>query len=294
VQPLKDLMDRAVAAETGGEVALASIFGGFPMADIPHVGFTAIVVADGDPAPADALIDELLDMAWERRAGFVYQVVPIAQSIAEARRLDGGPIVLVDHGDNVFSGGTQDVMATVAEALRQELEEIAIGPIWDPVSVARMAEAGIGAEVSLELGGRTDMPALGLKGEPLPVRGRVRRLTEGRYRVTCPMMTGVELDHGTCAVLETGRAQILVASKRMEPFDLGVFRHAGIEPTAMRYLLIKSRQHFRAGFAPIARHIVLVSGPGVTSSDYGLFKWTKVPRPLYPLDPDMARPAASA
>jgi microcystin degradation protein MlrC len=294
VPPLKDIMDRVVAAEAEGQVLLASVFGGFPMADIPHVGFTAIVVGDGDPAPADALIGELLDMAWERRADFVYEVVPIARSIADARRLDGGPIVLVDHGDNVFSGGTQDVMATVAEALRQELDDIAIGPIWDPVSVARMAEAGIGAEVSLELGGRTDMPALGLNGEPLAVSGRVRRLTDGRYRVTCPMMTGVELDHGICAVLDTGRAQILVASRRMEPFDLGVFRHAGIEPTAMRFLLIKSRQHFRAGFAPIARHIVLVSGPGVTSSDYGLFKWTKVPRPLYPLDRDMARPGPAA
>ena len=105
-----------------------------------------------------------------------------------------------------------------------------------------------------------------------------------------PMMTGIELDHGASAVLDTGRAEILVSSKRMEPFDLGVFRHAGIEPTAKRYLLIKSRQHFRAGFGPIARHVVLVSGPGVTSSDYGLFQWTKVPRPLYPLDPDMIWP----
>jgi microcystin degradation protein MlrC len=68
---------------------------------------------------------------------------------------------------------------------------------------------------------------------------------------------------------------------------LGVFRHAGIEPTAKRYLLIKSRQHFRAGFEPIAKHIVLLSGPGVTSSDYSLFDFRAVPRPLYPLDPDM-------
>lgn len=292
VQPLKDIMDRVVAAETHGEVLLCSVFGGFPMADIPHVGFTAIVVADGDPAPADRLMGELLDMAWERRAAFVYDVEPIAASIAAARQLGDGPIVLVDHGDNVFSGGTQDVMATVAEALRQELENIAIGPIWDPASVQRMITAGEGEAVTLELGGRTDMPALDLAGEPLTVGGRVRRITDGRYRVTCPMMTGIELDHGASAVLDTGRAQILVASKRMEPFDLGVFRHAGIEPLEKRYLLIKSRQHFRAGFEPIARHVVLVSGPGVTSSDYGLFQWTKVPRPLYPLDPEMARPGS--
>jgi microcystin degradation protein MlrC len=290
VQPLKDIMDRAVAAEARGEVLACSLFGGFPMADIPHVGFSAVVVADGETAKADALVQELLEMAWERRADFVYEVEPVARGIAAAKALDGGPIVLVDHGDNVFSGGTQDVMATVAEALRQELDDIAIGPLWDPASVERMIAAGSGAEVALELGGKTAMPALGLAGEPLPVQGRVGRITDGRYRVSCPMMTGVELDHGASAVLETGRAQILVCSKRMEPFDLGVFRHAGIEPTAKRYLLIKSRQHFRAGFGPIAKHILLLSGPGVTSSDYGLFRWTKVPRPLYPLDPDMARP----
>jgi microcystin degradation protein MlrC len=294
VAPLMDLMARAVAAEASGEVLACSIFGGFPMADIPHVGFTVVVVADGDGAAADRLIAELLDLAWRRRAEFVYEVEPIERSIAAARRLAPepgcGPVVLVDHGDNVFSGGTQDVMATVAEALRQELDEIAIGPIWDPASVARMIEAGVGQEVTLELGGRTAMPALGLEGEPLRVSGRVRRITDGRYVVTCPMMTGIELDHGASAVLDIGRAEILVSSKRMEPFDLGVFRHAGIEPTAKRYLLIKSRQHFRAGFEPIARHVVLVSGPGVTSSDYDLFRWTKVPRPLYPLDPEMARP----
>ena len=291
VVPLKDIMARAVAAEAGGEALLCSIFGGFPMADIPHVGFTAIVVSDGDAADAERLITELLEAAWQRRADFVYEVEPIERSIAGARELDEGPIVLVDHGDNVFSGGTQDVMATLAETLRQGLDDIAIGPIWDPESARLMIAAGVGAEVSLELGGKTDMPALGLKGEPLRVSGRVRRITDGRYRVTCPMMTGIELDHGACAVLDTGSAEILVASKRMEPFDLGVFRHAGIEPTAKRYLLIKSRQHFRAGFGPIARHVVLLSGPGVTSSDYRLFRWTRVPRPLFPLDPDAAPPA---
>jgi microcystin degradation protein MlrC len=289
VPPLQKIMERVVAAEAQGEMLLCSVFGGFPMADIPHVGFTVIAVADGDAAKADRLISELLDLAWERRADFVYQVEPIAQSIAAAKQLGEGAIVLVDHGDNVFSGGTQDVMATVAEVLAQDLDDIAIGPIWDPASVEKMIAAGIGNEVTLELGGKTAMPALGLAGEPLSVSGRVRRITDGRYRVTCPMMTGVELDHGACAVLDTGRAEILVASKRMEAFDLGVFRHAGIEPTAKRYLLIKSRQHFRAGFAPIAKHIVLLSGPGVTSSDYGLFKWTKIPRPLYPIDPGMTR-----
>jgi microcystin degradation protein MlrC len=226
-------------------------------------------------------------MAWNRRADFVFEVEPLSESISRAKTLEGGPIVLVDHEDNVFSGGTQDVMDTVAEALAQGLSDMAVGPIWDPVSVGHMIEAGVGKEVTLLLGGKTDMPAIGLKGNPLEVHGTVRCITDGRYTVTCPMETGMVLNHGSSAVLDTGGVEILVCSERMEAFDLGVFRHAGIEPTARRYLLIKSRHHFRAGFEPIAAHIVYLAGSGVTSSNYSLFRFNKIPRPIYPVDPGM-------
>ena len=284
VEPMKSIMDRAITAERSGEVLNASVFGGFPMADVPHVGLTAVIVADRGAAAAERLCTELLSTAWRRRSEFVFHVAPLASSLAHAKTLEGGPIVLVDHGDNVFSGGTQDVMETVAEALKAGLSDMAVGPIWDPQTVMELVRAGIGAHVTVKLGGKTSMPAVGLRGRPLELSGTVRCITDGRYKVTCPMMTGLTLSHGVSAVLDVGAAEILVCSERMEPFDLGVFRHAGIEPTKKRYVLIKSRQHFRAGFEPIARHIVLLSGPGVTSSDYSLFEFNRVPRPIYPLD----------
>lgn len=287
VEPLKGIMESAIAAEKGGNVLNASVFGGFPLADIPFVGFSSVIVADDNTAAAEQLRNALLDMAWDRRAEFVFEVEPLSESIARAKTLEGGPVVLVDHADNVFSGGTQDVMDTVAEALAQGLSDMALGPIWDPESVGHMIEAGVGKKVSLMLGGKTDMPSIALKGQPLEVHGTVRRITDGRYTVTCPMDTGVVLNHGPSAVLDTGGVEILVCSERMEAFDLGVFRHAGIEPTAKRYLLIKSRHHFRAGFEPIAAHIVYLAGSGVTSSDHSLFQFNKIPRPIYPVDPGM-------
>ncbi|MGH8320025.1 MAG: M81 family metallopeptidase [Steroidobacteraceae bacterium] len=285
VEPMKSIMDRALAAERSEEVLNASVFGGFPMADIPHVGLSAVIVAGPHAAAAaERLCDDLLSAAWRRRTDFVFQIEPLASSLAHAKSLEGGPIVLVDHGDNVSSGGTQDVMETVKEALKAGLSDMAVGPIWDPQTVTELARAGIGARLTVKLGGKTPMPALGLRGRPLELSGTVRRITDGRYKVTCPMKTGLILSHGLSAVLDIGPAEILVCSERMEPFDLGVFRHAGIEPTTKRYLLIKSRQHFRAGFEPVAKHIVLLSGPGVTSSDYSIFRFERVPRPIYPLD----------
>lgn len=290
-QPMKDIMDRAMAAETAGTVLNASVFGGFPLADIPHVGLSAVVVADGGTAPAGALLDELTDLAWERRADFVFPIEPMADSIARARGLEDGPVILVDHGDNCGAGGNQDIMDVLEEVMRQDLEDVVAGPVWDPVSVAQMAEAGIGAEVTLQLGGKTDMPALKLAGRPLEVTGRVRALTDGRFTITGPMATGTRVSMGRTAVLETPGIDIVVSERRFEPFDTGCFTHCGIDPARKRYVLIKSRQHFRAGFAPIAKHVVLIAGPGVCSSDYDLFPFQNLRRPIYPLDPDCPRNA---
>jgi microcystin degradation protein MlrC len=284
-QPMKDVMDMAMAAEAGGAVLNASIFGGFPHADIPHLSCSAVIVCDRRPEPGRSLADRLMTMAWERRAAFLYHGAPLAAQIGRARTLGEGPIVLVDHGDNTASGGTQDVMSVVEEVMRQGLDDVVAGPICDPESVARILAAGTAASVTLPLGGKIDMPQIGLEGKPLTVIGKITRITDGEFVVTGPMATGTRVRMGTTAVLDTGGIQIVISERRSEPFDLGVFTHCGIDPRRKRYVLIKSRQHFRAGFEPIARHIVLCDGDGVTSSDLRLFTYKNRRRPLYPFEP---------
>ncbi|MCZ6744754.1 MAG: M81 family metallopeptidase [Alphaproteobacteria bacterium] len=286
-QPMKDIMDLAIAAESGAEVLNASVFGCFPLADIPHVGMHGVIVAEGAAeASARRLLHELMSMAWERRRDFVFETEPVATSIARAKGLGDGPIVLADHSDVAGSGGSTDVTDVLREIIAQGLENVCAGPIWDPDSVARMAEAGSGAEITLSLGGKTDFPAIGLKGEPLEVRGTVKRITDGTFTVTAPMKTGTRICMGRSAVLDTGPMEILVTSERHEPFDTGCFTHAGVDPAQKNYIVLKSRQHFRAGFEPILKDVVMVSGRGICSSDYSLFPWRNLRRPIFPLDPE--------
>lgn len=285
-QPMQDVMDMAIAAEAGGAVLNASVFGGFPHADITHLSLSSVIVCDRRVDEGQRLLDRLLDMAWERRKAFLYEGAPLASQIAHARTLGDGPIVLVDHGDNTASGGTQDVMSVIEEVMRQGLDDVVAGPICDPESVARILAAGTAASVTLDLGGRIDMPQINLEGKPLTVSGKVTRITDGEFVVTGPMATGTRVRMGRTAVLDTGRVQIVVAERRSEPFDLGVFTHCGIDPRRRRYVLIKSRQHFRAGFEPIARHIVLCDGDGCTSSDLRLFTYKNRRKPLYPFETD--------
>src|SRR5215475_14103344 len=283
-QPMKDVMDMAIAAEASGVVLNASVFGGFPHADIPHISCSAVIVCDRRADEGRALLDRLLGLAWERRQAFLYEGAPLASQVAHARTLGDGPIVLVDHGDNTASGGTQDVMSVIEEVMRQGLDDVAAGPICDPATVQRLVEAGTAASVTLELGGRIDMPQINLPGKPLSVTGKVTRITDGEFVVTGPMATGTRVRMGRTAVLDTGAMQIVVAERRSEPFDIGVFTHCGIDPRRKKYVLIKSRQHFRAGFEPIARHIVLCDGDGCTSSDLSLFTFKNRRRPLFPFE----------
>ena len=283
-QPMRDIMDMASAAETSGVVLNASVFGGFPHADIPHTSLSAVIVCDRRADQGQALLDRLLGMAWERRDAFLYTGAPLASQIAHAKTLGDGPIVLVDHGDNTASGGTQDVMSVIEEVMRQGLDDVVAGPICDPATVKRLVDAGTAASVTLPLGGKIDMPQINLLGKPLAVTGKVTRITDGEFVVTGPMATGTRVRMGRTAVLDTGAMQIVIAERRSEPFDLGVFTHCGIDPRRKKYVLIKSRQHFRAGFEPIARHIVMCDGDGCTSSDLRIFTFRNRRKPLYPFE----------
>ena len=171
-EPMKSLMAMATEAEDTGRVLNASVFGGFPQSDIPHLALSAVVVCDRRTAEGELLLARILDQAWEQRAGFLFRPEPLSQQVARAKAMEGGPVILADHGDNTASGGTQDVMSVVEEAMRQGLEDACAGPICDPEAVARMIDAGVGAEITLDLGGRVDMPAMGLAAKPLRVSGR--------------------------------------------------------------------------------------------------------------------------
>ncbi len=283
--PNREIQARAKAMEREGGALSASFFVGFPHADIPYAGVSAAVVTDGDPELARRCCDELLGMAWEAREQFVYQPEPLEASMRQAKAIGARPVVLLDHYDNCASGGTMDTMAVLGAMLEARLEEAAAFAICDPQAVARMTAAGIGARLALDLGGKLDMPSLGLKGAPRGVEGRVERIVDGLYRNEGPMGRGELMDMGPTAVLDTGRVEIVVTSRQVEPYDIAAFRAVGIDPAAKRYLMLKSRVHWRAGLGELARAVVECAGVGVCTSDYSQLQFRHVRRPIYPLDP---------
>jgi microcystin degradation protein MlrC len=287
--PNKEIQARCREMEAQGALS-ASVFVGFPNADIEYAGLSAVVVTNGDQALARRWCDELLAMAWAARAQFVYRIEPLAQSMAQAQALaaakpaGSGPVVLLDHSDNCASGGTMDTMTVLGTILDAGLEDVAAFAIFDPEAARAMQAAGVGSEVTLSLGGKLDMPGIGLTGQPRTVSGRVKLVCDGRFRNQGPMAAGEHNDMGLTAVLDTGKVEIVVISNHVEPHDLAAFTAVGIAPQRKRFVMLKSRVHWRAGLRPLAHAVVECAGTGVCTSDYDLLAFKNVRRPIHPLD----------
>ncbi len=280
-------IDAARAAEQQGTLA-ASVFAGFSLSDIESPCMSVVVVDEGSPERAQATADRLAAQIWEERAGFVYTSEPLADSIARAKQLASGagkPVLLLDHGDNCMSGGSCDTLDVLQEALAQGLEGIGVGPLCDPEAVAELIAAGVGARVTVALGNKVSLAGIGRHSQPVRLSGTVRSIGDGEYVIAGPTYTGQRCCMGRTVLFDIGAARIVVTERTQEPWDLGVFTCAGLDPRTERFLLLKSRMYCRPVFEPIAAGLVECDSRGVTSSDYGLFPFSTVMRPVYPLDP---------
>ena len=285
--PNKELQELCSRWEESGEVMAASVFTGFPQADIPDAGLSAAVVTDGDQARANQLVETLLDMAWERKEQFLFREEPLEASVERARRLassNAGLIVLLDHCDNTGSGGTMDTTTVLAALLAANLDRLVFYGILDPQSVSQCVASGVGSTVTLELGGKQKADRDYARSNPLPITGRVKTISAGSFKRRGPFAANSTIHLGTTVVLEAESADIVILSKHVEPADLEYFYGLGIDPTRYRFIALKSRVHWRAGFESLNPAVVECSGTGVCVSDYSKLDYRHLRRPIYPLD----------
>jgi microcystin degradation protein MlrC len=294
--PNRDLQALCAEWEASGRALAASLFVGFPHADVAMAGLSAVVVTDNDPVDAQAMVDELISMAWKSRRAFMFDIEPLEASVARAKLLGVPgqlPVVLLDHYDNCASGGTMDTTDTLREIIRQDLDDVVFFGIYDPDAVQQAILAGVGATVSLSIGARLSMPQLPVASAPLTVTGTVQTISAGSFRLKGGLTPGLQVFMGTTVVLDTGKIQIVLLSRHVEPTAQEMLQVLGIDPSRKKYVAIKSRVHWRADLGKIAREIVECAGVGVCTSDYGQLTFRKVRRPVFPLDPDLQwnRPA---
>ena len=280
--PMRRLYDLAAEMEKDPKVISISLFAGFPHADIPDAGFGVYVVTNDDQELADHLADRLADTAWTYRHEFIHTALPVREAVAKALATPGKPIVLADMADNTGGGAAGDGTEILRELVRVGARSAVVACLWDPKAVALCVKAGVGASVTLDVGGKVD----DRHGAPLRVTGVVRTLSDGRFVHKGPMARGLPGRLGTTAVLDVNDIKVILISYRWQTLDPEMIRFVGIDPLDHKILVVKSTIHYRAAFEPIAGEIIEVDAPGLSSSNLGRFDFKRIRRPIFPLDPD--------
>ncbi len=268
VAPARDLYAKLDALSD--RVEAISFNMGFPAADFPDCGMS--VLAYGEAAPEAAR--ELMGAVEEAEPRFAGKVWEPAEGVAEAMRLAEGasrPVILSDTQDNPGAGADSDTTGML-RAMIDAGASGALGNLCDPESARAAHEAGEGATVRLSLGAKSRIPG----DAPLEAEFVVEKLTDGQFTATGPYYRGRRMQMGPSARLRIGDVRIALVSAKAQMADREMFRSLGIEPEREKVLVVKSSNHFRADFAPIAEEILVCAAPGPMAVDPGLLPWTRL------------------
>ncbi len=281
--PMAELVAMAAAAATRPGVLSVSIAEGFPYADVPEMGMAFLAVTDGDADLAGEIARELARAAWEVRTHLEGDGVAIDEALRRAATADVHPVVLLDVGDNVGAGSPGDSTHVLAAAQR-----LAVGGLFhslcDPAAVAECAAAGVGANVELEVGGKTD----DLHGDAVAIRGVVRMLDDGKFEDAGPTHGGFRFyDAGPRALVHTqDDHMVLLTSHPRGNTSRAELISAGLDPLEQPIIVAKGVHSPRAAYEPIAAEMIQLNTPGCTSADVSVLDYTYRRRPMFPYESD--------
>lgn len=273
VEPSAGIVRKSAEGE-GGDVLNLCYSAGFPPSDLADCG--PGVVAHGYSAEeveqaADYLNNYVLDLEPQFAAPLLDPDAAVRQAIEISARTSK-PVVIADTQDNPGCGGTGDTTGMLEALVRNNAQQAGLCVLTDARAAAAAHAAGEGATITIDLGGCTPLPGV----KPFHGTFRVAKLSNGRFLCKGPCVGGREAALGPTALLTIGGVSIVVASKRMQAYDLEIFRHLGFEPTGQKILVVKSTCHFRADFEPIASRVLVALAPGAHLVDAREYSYTKL------------------
>ncbi len=273
---MRAFVDKIMAMEGKDGILSISIGHCFPYADVAELSGRILVVMDGDKKKGDALATRLGEEFVSMRGKTMPQYYGVDEGVKLAMEANEAPIVMADPADNAGGGAPSDNTTILRRLIERGAENAVVGPLWDPVAVRLCFDAGLDAEFSLRFGGKIG-PA---SGTPIDATVKVIGLKRDCWQSFGP--TQVPL--GDCAAVRVGGVDIVLISNRTQALGLELFTNLGIDPRQKKIVLVKSTNHFMAAFGPIAKRVIYIDADGPISRDHRKIPYTKIIRPIWPLD----------
>ena len=243
VEPMKSFVAKMAAAEGKDGVLSVSFGHGFPWGDVADVGAKMIVITDGDEAKARRLAADFAQEIFALRDLTHTPHDSVEKGLDFAVSANQGPIVLAEVADNAGGGAPSDSTFVLRRLVDRAIRDVAIGYFWDPIAVRFCAEAGEGAELDLRIGGKCGA----VSGDPVDLSVRVMRIVENHTQTG---LSGGISAMGTTVWVEANGIDIVLNTTRTQVFHPDGFTKLGLDVAKRKIIVVKSTQHFYAGFAP--------------------------------------------
>ncbi|MDH3859506.1 MAG: MlrC C-terminal domain-containing protein, partial [Gammaproteobacteria bacterium] len=246
-------------------------------------GPTVLVTAEGDLDEHRAFAESLADDIWNRRHEVLNEYLDVDAAAAVARKFNSasGPLVIADYADNPGGGCYGDSTNLLRALLEAGVSDACFGPMVDGETAQQLHQHEIGAKVPVKLGGKID-PEIG--GGPLDLVVELLRKSDGHYVGGGKMIGGLQHSFGPTAVVNVGGIEVLITTIAQQLLDLEQFKSFGINPESKQVVALKSMQHFRADFEPIASRVIVCDSGALCTPDYQKLSYRNVKRPIFPLD----------
>ncbi|RME56241.1 MAG: M81 family peptidase, partial [Caldilineae bacterium] len=270
-EPMRSFVDDMQRLEQQEGVLSVSLGHGFPWGDVADMGTRALVVTDNRPEEGARLAADLCQrinaIKEEAQPNYltIDEALDEALALAADDALGSGPVVLADVSDNAGGGAPNDSTFILRRVLERGIGGVAFANFWDPVVVQLAMNAGVGARFALRLGGKMGP----MSGDPVDVTATVIGVARDAVQtVGKPPKTaksrmgdavGLRLD---AAPGGAGSVEVEVNSHRTQSFNPDALTQVGIDPLEKSIVVVKSMQHFYAGYGPIARAVRYVAAPG--------------------------------
>ena len=227
-------------------------------------------------ARPNTLAAELGRAIWEMREQTPIAALLVDAAIDRALSASSGPVVLADMADNPGGGAPGDNTAILRRLVERGVGDAAVGYLWDPLAVEICRSAGSGARLELRIGGKAGR----VSGDPIDLEITVAAIVDDLYQTG--LGGGRSALGNAVAVRAAPGIDIALVSERCQVFSPDGFTRLGIELSAKRIVVVKSTNHFYAGFAPIAAEILYVAAPSAMPSDFAAIPYRKFSRPYWP------------
>jgi microcystin degradation protein MlrC len=275
--PARAFVDRIQSLEGKDGILSISISHSFPWGDVPDMGTKVLVYADGDAAKAQRLARQLADELIAMREQLSVAYPPIDEALDQALGFECGPVVISDGADNPGGGAASDATFILQRLVERDIQNAAIGPIWDPIAARVAIEAGVGARLLLRIGGKISP----MSGDPLDLHCTVKAIRHDHQQTG---LSNTTVHMGDSALVESQGIEILLVTLRNQAMGTDLFTDMGCALSSKKIIVVKSSQHFHASYSKVAKHILYAAAPGAVSLDLKTLPYRKIQRPKWPLD----------